>query len=142
MAFTITNNLVFIDSMQFMNSSLDSLVKNLSEMDFRCLSQEFSGNLLKLVKQKGVYPYKYMDCFKTFPDKNYFIGVNLLVDAINVCNTLKMNLIGEYHDLYSKTDVLVLADVFEKFINTCLEYHGSDPCQYFSSSGFCLKCNA
>ena len=57
MAFTINNNLVFIDSMQFMNSSLDSLVKNFSDNDFKYLSQEFSDYLLKLVKQKGVYPY-------------------------------------------------------------------------------------
>ena len=52
MAFTINRNLVFIDSMQFMNSSLDSLVKNLSDRDFVCLSEEFSGKFLKLVKQK------------------------------------------------------------------------------------------
>ena len=58
MAFTINKNLVFIDSMRFMNSSLDALVKNLSENDFKHLSQEFSGEFLKLVKQKGVYPYK------------------------------------------------------------------------------------
>ena len=42
---------------------------------------------------------------------------------------------GDYHDLYLKTDVLFLADVFEKFINTCLEYYGLDPCHYFSSPG-------
>ena len=39
---------------------------------------------------------------------------------------------GEYHDLYLKIDVLLLADVFEKFIKTCLHYYGLDPCQYFS----------
>ena len=43
MAFTINENLVFIDSMQFMNSSLDSLVKNLSDNDLKYLHQEFSG---------------------------------------------------------------------------------------------------
>ena len=42
-AFTINNNVVFIDSMQFMNSSLDALVKNLSDNGFNYLSQEFSG---------------------------------------------------------------------------------------------------
>ena len=57
-AFTINKNLVFIDSMQFMNYSLDTLVKNLSNNDFNYLSQEFSSNLLKLVKQEGVYPYE------------------------------------------------------------------------------------
>ena len=63
MAFTINSNLVFIDSMQFMNPSLDALVKNLSEND---LSQEFSGDVSELVKWKGVYPYKYTDSFKKF----------------------------------------------------------------------------
>ena len=52
MAFTISNNLVFIDNVQFMNSSLDALVKNLSDNDFKYLSQEFSGDLVKIVKQK------------------------------------------------------------------------------------------
>ena len=42
---------------------------------------------------------------------------------------------GDYHDLYLKTDVLLLADVFERFINTCLEYYGLDPCHYLSSPG-------
>ena len=66
MAFTINKNLVFIDSMQSMNSSLDSLVKNLSDNDFKYLSEEFSGEFLKLVKQKGVYPYEYMGTFRKF----------------------------------------------------------------------------
>ena len=74
MTFTINNTLVFIDSMQFMNSSLDSLVRNLSDNDFKYLSEEF----LKLIKQKGVYPYEYMDSFEKLsddklPDKCKFI---------------------------------------------------------------------
>ena len=44
MAFTINRNLIFIDSVQFMNSSLDSLVKNLSDNDFKYLSEEFSSD--------------------------------------------------------------------------------------------------
>ena len=67
MTFTINKNLVFIDIMQFMNSSLDALVKNLSDNDFKFLSQEFSGEQLKLVNQKGMYPCEYMDRLKTFP---------------------------------------------------------------------------
>ena len=42
---------------------------------------------------------------------------------------------GDYHDHYSKKDVLLLADVFEKFIDTCLKFYGLDPCHYFSSPG-------
>ena len=47
-----------------------------------------------------------------------------------------MNTIDNYHDLYLKTEVLLLADLFEKFISTCLEYFRLDPCHYFSSHGF------
>ena len=66
MALTINRNLVFIGSMQIMNFSLNSLVKNLSDNHFKYLSEEFRDNLLKLVKQKGVDPCEYMDSFKKF----------------------------------------------------------------------------
>ena len=148
MAFTINRNLVFIDSMQFMKSSLDSLVKNLMDEDFQYLSEEYSGEMVKLVKEKGVYPYEYMDCFKRFsedklPDKcnffsslkNEYISEREHNKAINVWNVFKMNTMGNYHDLYLKTDVLLLADAFEKFIKTYLNYYKLDPCHYFSASG-------
>ena len=45
-----------------------------------------------------------------------------------------MNTMGDYHRLYLKTDVLLLANVLEKFINTCLNYYKLDPCHYFSST--------
>ena len=48
---------MFIDSMQFMNSSLDKLVKNLSDKDFKYLIEEFGSKNLELLKQKGAYPY-------------------------------------------------------------------------------------
>ena len=46
-----------------------------------------------------------------------------------------MNTVGDCYDLYLKTDVLLLGNVFERFINTCLDYHGLDPCHYFGSPG-------
>ena len=46
----------------------------------------------------------------------------------------KKNTIGDYHDIYLRTGVLLLVNVFDKFINTCLEYYELDPCHYFSSS--------
>ena len=54
--------------MQFMTCSLGSLVKNLSDNDFKYLSEEFSGEFLKLVKQKGVYPYEHIGSFKKFSE--------------------------------------------------------------------------
>ena len=69
MAFTTNKNLVFIDSMQFMNSSLDALVKNLSDDDCKYLSQKFTGEQCKLVKQNGVCRCECMESFKNFFDK-------------------------------------------------------------------------
>ena len=65
--------------MQLRNSSLETLVKNLSDNDFKYLSQEFIGEQLKLVKRRGVHPYDYMDNVKGFLKTNYMIGMNFLV---------------------------------------------------------------
>ena len=69
MSFTLGKNIVFIDSMLFMNSSLDKLVKNLGSEDFKCLNSVFSGEQLELVKKKSVYPYVYMNNFKRFKER-------------------------------------------------------------------------
>ena len=79
MAFKINKNLIFIDSMQFMNSSLDTLVKNLSDNDFKYLSQEFSGKLLELVKQKECIHMNIWIVFKSFLKINYLIDLNFIV---------------------------------------------------------------
>ena len=77
MAFFLGKNLVFIDSMQFMNSSLDKLAKNLVDKDFKYLVKEFGSENLKILKRTGVYPYEYMNSFKRFNEdklcaRNYF----------------------------------------------------------------------
>ena len=63
MAFFLNKNLVFIDSMQFMNSNLEKLVKNLSDNDFKYLTEEFGSKNLELLKQKDAYPYEHMNNF-------------------------------------------------------------------------------
>ena len=70
MSFTLGKNIVFIDSMLFLNNSLDKLAGNLS--DFKYLSREFRGEKLELVKKKGVYPYEYFDSFKNLEKIFYF----------------------------------------------------------------------
>ena len=128
-----------------MNSSLDSLVKHLSDNDFKYLSEELSSEFSELVKQKGVYPYEYMD---KLPDRSKFfsslkgvcIGEKDYRKADNIWNVFKMNTEGDYHGLYLKTDVLLLADMCEKFISTCLDFYRLDPCHSFSSPGF--SCDA
>ena len=63
--------------MQFMNSSREKLFKNLSENDFKYLTKELGPKTLEPLKQKGAYPYEYMDIFERFneekfPDKKCF----------------------------------------------------------------------
>ena len=79
MTFFLRKNLVFIDSIQFMNSSLNKLVKNLLDEDIEYLVEEFSPKNIELLKQKGAYPYEYMNSFEEFneeklPTKKYFFS--------------------------------------------------------------------
>ena len=145
--------------MQFMNCSLDKLVKNLSEKDFKYLIEKFGTENLKILKQKDACPYEYMNSFKRFnKDKlcarKYFYsstkykkisedgkildGHESIEDYI-VCEKIwdKFNIknMGHYHDHYLKKDVLWLTNVFEKFIDTCVKYYELDPCHYFSVPG-------
>ena len=69
MTFFLNRNLVFIDSMQFLDSSLEKLVKNLLDEDFKYLVEEFGSKNLQLLKQKGAYPYEYMNSFEKFNEK-------------------------------------------------------------------------
>ena len=118
----------------------------MSDNDFKYLPEEFSGEFLKLVIQKGVYPYEYMDSFKKFSENKlpnrckFFTSLKDVcnsekdyVKANNIWNVFRMNTTGGYHDLCLKTDLLLSDDVVEKFSNTCLDYYGLDSCDYFSS---------
>ena len=142
-----------------MKSSLEKLVKNLVRNDFKYLTEEFGYENLELLKQKHAYLYEYMDSFKRFsgdklPTKEYFYssvkdgttGDNgeKLDGQINnddcltfkkIWNQFNIKKMGDYHDHYLKKDVLLLADVFEKIIDTCLKFYGYDPCHYFGSPG-------
>ena len=152
-------NLVFIDNMQFMNSSLDKLVKSMSDKDFKYLVEEFGSKNLELLKQKGAYPYEYMNSFERFneeklPARKYFfssikkgkigddgkvsschISVKDYLTCEKIWDKFEMKNMGFYHDQYLKEDVLQLVHAFEKFIGTYLKYYGLDPCHYFSSAG-------
>ena len=151
MAFFLNKNLVFIDSMQFMNFSLDKLVKNLSENDFKYLTEEFGSKNLELLKQKDACPYEYMNIFKRFgagrlpyrecfyssvkdgttSDSGKKIDSHINDEDYLTCKKIwkefNMKNMGDYHDHYLKKDVLLLADVFEGFIETSLHFYKLDP---------------
>ena len=147
MAFMLGNHLTFIDSFQFMSSGLEKLVSNLPIKSLKYTSQVFEDDELKLMAKKGVYPYDYMDSFQKFkeqlPSKEEFYSIlndKHISDedykhAQNVWNKFNLKNMGEYHDLYLASDILLLADVFENFRKTCLKYYKLDPCHYFTSPG-------
>ena len=100
------------------------------------------------MKQKGIYPYDHMDCFDRFnetqlPEKQDFYSIlnnehisdEQYKHGQNVWKTFNLKTMGDYHDLYLKSDILLLADVFENFRKTCLQYYKLDPCHYFTSPG-------
>ena len=73
---------------------IDALVKNFSDNDFKYLSQEFSGDLLELVKLKGVYSYDYMESLKKFSEHK-------LPDRCNFFSSLKDECISEKDYLHA-----------------------------------------
>ena len=142
------NQLTFIDSFQFVSSSLDKLVSNLPKDDLIYRSKVFKGKRLTLISQNGVYRYDFMDSFEKFsqielPNKDQFYSIlnnqHITDDeydhANKVWNTFMIKTVGEYHDLYLVSDVLLLTNVFENFRKTCMQYYKLDPCHYFPSSG-------
>ena len=130
-----------------MSSSLEKLVNNLPKESLKYTSPKFKGKKLDLMSKKGVYPYDFMDSFDKFneklPSKEEFYSIlndEHISDedyehACNVWNTFKWTSMGDYHNLYLKSDILLLADVFENFRKTCLQYYKLDPCHYFNSTG-------
>ena len=135
--------------------SLANLVSNLLKEDFHNTNHVFKKNV-DLLTRKGVYPYDYVSSLeklseKKLPPKEEFysylndegISDDDYQHAINVWNTFNCETIRDYHDLYLKSDVLLLADVFENFRKTCLHHYNLDPAHYYTSPGLawdaCLK---
>ena len=153
--FPINFEIRFIDSFKFLQTSLANLVGNLQPDDFHNTKQIFKENV-ELLTRKGVYPYDYVSSFEKLsetqlPPKEEFysklndeeISDDDYQHAINVWNTFKCTTITDYHNLYLKSDVLLLSDVFENFRKTCLKHYNLDPAHYYTSPGLawdaCLK---
>ena len=152
----IKHKIRFIDSFKFMAASLDNLVNNLPEDAFNNLKKYYTGDKLSLVKRKGVYPYEYVNTLERLketklPPKEAFysklnnedISDEDYAHAQKVWRMFKMERFQDYHNLYNKTDVLLLADVFESFRNICIKNYKLDPAHYYTAPGLawdaCLK---
>ena len=148
--------IIFKDSLKFMSSSLGALVNNLPKDGFKNILKYYSEEQAEILKQKGFYPYEYMDKVEKFndptppPRKAFYsklsgrgITKTDYKHVWNVWNTFNMKTLKEYHELYNITDVLLLADVFENFRDLCLKIYKLDPVYYFTAPGLawdaCLK---
>ena len=151
-----TFKIIFKDSLKFMSSSLGTLVNNLPRDAFNNLLKYFTPEQAEILKQKGFYPYEYMDNVEKFkenkppPRKAFYsklsgrgITKTDYKHVWNVWNTFNMKSLKDYHEFYNITDVLLLADVFENFRDLCLKNYGLDPVYYYTTPGLawdaCLK---
>ena len=151
-----TFKIIFKDSLKFMSSSLGALVSNLPKNGFKNILRYFSEKQAEILKQKGFYPYEYMDKVERFndttppPRKAFYsklsgsgITKTDYKHVWNVWKTFNMKNFKDYHELYNITDVLLLADVFENFRDLCLKIYKLDPVYYFTAPGLawdaCLK---
>ena len=158
-----TREFIFIDSFQFLTTSLATLVDNLradGPHNFKMLKQVFPGTYLEdgkhrpkceLLMEKGVYCYDYCSSFDVFSETclppieafyNKMTEEHLSEEdyarAVKTFDIMECKTLHDYMALYVLTDTLLLCDVFESFRDLCLEYYKLDPCHYVSLPGFGL----
>ena len=148
----------FIDSFSFLPSSLDKLVKCLRDdkkfdvskfhYTVQFIKEKYphvTDEHLKLVVQKGVVPYEYMDSFERYdetclPPMNCFDSKlnnekckkEKYEHALNVWNTFNIKTLHEFWDFYLMTDITLLADVFEETRNVFMRDYGVDVPRYIT----------
>lgn len=144
-----TAEMRYLDSFRFLSSSLDVLVKTLSNDELRHLKSHFPNPTdHSLLSNKGFFPYSWLDSEEkfqdVFPAKEAFfndlteenISQENYDHALNVYNHFNCQNMGDYAELYLSTDVLLLADVFESFRLLAMKNYGLEVCHYYSIASF------
>ena len=142
----------FVDSFKFMSSSLDSLTRNLVKGGQKLFGFEnYSELQYELLTRKGVYPYEYMSSWNKFkeslpPIEAFYSKLNMskiseddYQHAQQVWKEFVIRNLGDYHNLYLRTDVVLLANVFEAFRDTCLKHYSLDPTHFYTAPGLAWK---
>lgn len=142
----------FIDSYRFLSESLEKLASNLLRADLKITKAEWADLddfKFGLIERKGVYPYDYIksvaqlnetslppieEFYNILNDAN--ISQNEYDFAITVWNAFNIKTLQEYTNIYLKTDVLLLADVFENFRTASISSYHLDPAHYFTLPGY------
>ncbi|UYV70201.1 hypothetical protein LAZ67_7002162 [Cordylochernes scorpioides] len=146
----LVDDVIFLDSFQFLSASLNTLSSNLPQDGFKVLSQCFLYQT-DLLRRKGVYPYEYITDSSKFsetslPPIEYFSSKLLNESCSNesyafaqqVWEELNCTTLGDYHDIYLIGDVALLADIFQYFRDLCLRHYQLDPILNFSSPSLSL----
>ena len=143
----------FIASFKFMSSSLDSLTKNLVSSRKKLFDfEDYSDLQYDLLTRKGVYPYEYINSWDQF-EETQLLPINAFYSNLNMSSISKddyqcaqkvweefgIRNLGDYHDLYLRTDVVLLANVYEAFTDTCLRQYSLDPVHFYTSPGLAWK---
>ena len=132
-----------------MSSSLDSLTKNLVRGGKKLLGfEDYSELQYDLPTRKGVYPYEYVNSWDRFNETQlplidaFYSNLNMSLiseddyqHAQQVWKEFGIHNLGDYHDLYLRMDVALLAKVFEEFRDTCLRHYKLDPVHFYTSPG-------
>ncbi|XP_077278040.1 uncharacterized protein LOC143906113 [Temnothorax americanus] len=142
----------FVDSFKFLSTSLERLASYLDKGKLKIMRSEFSElseSDFDLLTRKGVFPYEYVDGFDKLlvtelpPREDFYSSLtgetaseSDYEHARNVWGCFRVRNLGEYSDLYLKTDVLLLADIFENFRDTCIDTYGLDPAHYYTLPGY------
>ncbi|KYN18581.1 hypothetical protein ALC57_09095 [Trachymyrmex cornetzi] len=132
--------------------ALEKLASYLDKNKLKIVRSEFStlsDEEFELLTRKGIFPYEYIDCVEKLqdtrlPSRELFfssltgdtVSESDYAHAVNVWQRFSIRTLGEYIDLYLKTDVLLLADIFEDFRNSCVASYGLDPAHYYTLPGF------
>lgn len=144
-------NLNFLDSFAFMSSGLGKLIDNVPDENKHYLKYlSKTDDIFKIMKMKGNFPYEWFDdidklkvnieelkkehfdssLYQSKLNDTEWLGVKYIIEK------LEMKTFEDYHDFYLDIDVYGLADVFENFIKTSLEYYNLDPCNYVGCPSF------
>jgi hypothetical protein len=139
----------FIDSASFLQSSLQKLAENLPEDGFNYL-EKFVGKD-PILKQKGVFPYEYIDSMEKLneaclpPNEKFFssltnegISDKDYTRAQEVWERFGCKTLWDYSEVYLKTDIALLTDIFEDFRKMAKRTYGLDPLWYYAASGLSL----
>ena len=146
-----------LHSFQLIAASLNKLSQSLEANQFKILKEKFPYPTESfLLKHKGIYPYEYMGSLKKIqetklPPKSKFYstlsGENITDEDyshdLKVWHTFNIQNLGEYHDLYVKRDLILLADIFQNFRDLCLKNYEIDPIHLITSPALswqtCMK---